>query len=150
MARPELKDFQVELLAAKDDHVRREIAQRIRQAISKAGWSQRSMAQELGVTPSTLTRWVKGENQPPLETLRRLCIITEIDANEILALSLPLGDAVAAALGAKHMATEQLEKELLVLIQKAREYAERVRKDNETVRRAINRAVKKNPPPGRR
>jgi transcriptional regulator with XRE-family HTH domain len=36
----------------------------LKKALKDKGWSQRELARQLGVSPSTVTRWLNGERAP--------------------------------------------------------------------------------------
>lgn len=58
---------------------------RLRAMRISAGYeSAREFAAMIGVAENTLTRWERGETQPNLQTLLRICQILQTTPNEIL------------------------------------------------------------------
>ena len=46
--------------------------------------TQEKLAKELGTTQATVSRWIKGVNQPDFETLFMICRILEVTPNDLL------------------------------------------------------------------
>lgn len=46
-----------------------ELGRRIKEARQEKNWKQKELAQAVHVEPMTVSRWERGENTPPLETL---------------------------------------------------------------------------------
>ena len=42
------------------------------------------LAEQLGVTPSTVSKWCTNDAQPPLETLMHIAILLEVKVDELL------------------------------------------------------------------
>ncbi len=61
-----------------------EIQKRLAEAIKQSGMSQTALAKKLGVSQSIISRYIKGNKMPALDTFANLCIILDIDANDIL------------------------------------------------------------------
>ena len=61
-----------------------EIRKEIRQAIQTSGKTQTQIAKELHVTQQTVQQYVSGRSLPALDTLANLCVLLDLDANEIL------------------------------------------------------------------
>ena len=64
-----------------------EIRDRIIDAIKDSGIRQVQIAKELGVSPQTVSHYVKGDKMPAVDTLANLCKLLDLDANEILCLT---------------------------------------------------------------
>ena len=45
---------------------------------------QKQLAEKLGTTQQTVSRWIKGVNQPDFETLFAICKILDLTPNELL------------------------------------------------------------------
>lgn len=52
--------------------------------------TQYDMAQKLNITQACYNRYEKGIREPDIETLKRLCIIFECTADELLEIDTPL------------------------------------------------------------
>ena len=65
------------------------ISDRLRDAVRATGKSQNDIARQLNVTATTLSRWLRGENEPPLEQLARILALAKVSANELLGLPEP-------------------------------------------------------------
>ena len=61
-----------------------QIRKRLAEAIKESGMSQTELAKKLGVSQPTVANYLRGKILPALDTLANLCIILEIDANDIL------------------------------------------------------------------
>lgn len=63
----------------------REFARRLRAARIAAGYTSAQLfAFALGVEPHTYRAWERGEHEPDLTTLQRLCLILRVSANDLL------------------------------------------------------------------
>lgn len=49
------------------------IGERIRNALSYADISQNELADKVGVTPATISRWMSGQRTPDANDIKRLC-----------------------------------------------------------------------------
>ena len=61
-----------------------EIQKRLVEAIKQSGLSQTALAKKLGISQPTVSGYIKGRKMPALDTFANLCIILDIDANDIL------------------------------------------------------------------
>ena len=52
--------------------------------LSLRGMTQENLANALGTTQATVSRWIKGVNQPDFETLFSICRILEVTPNDLL------------------------------------------------------------------
>ena len=59
---------------------------RIREARTQAGLSQAQLAEKLGVNPSTISKYMRLDKYPSLDTFANLCQILDVSADEILGL----------------------------------------------------------------
>ncbi|MBR2160275.1 MAG: helix-turn-helix transcriptional regulator [Clostridia bacterium] len=55
--------------------------------IKTSGIAQRTIAQKLNITPQTLNNYLKKETLPALDTFANLCVILDLDANEVLGIT---------------------------------------------------------------
>lgn len=60
------------------------IGAKIAEAIKSSGISQSEIARRLGVAHQQVSGYVCGKQLPALDTLANLCVILDLDANEIL------------------------------------------------------------------
>ncbi len=60
---------------------------KIAEAIKLSGLTQTELASRLGVNQATISHYVKGDKLPALDTLANLCMILDLDANDILCLT---------------------------------------------------------------
>lgn len=56
-------------------------------AIKCSGLTQSHLASVLGVSQQTISYYLKGKKLPALDTLANLCLILELDANDVLCIS---------------------------------------------------------------
>ena len=64
--------------------VQKEIQERLAKAILESGIKQTILANQLGIRQQQISSYIHGKTLPNLETLANLCIIIEIEPNEIL------------------------------------------------------------------
>ncbi|MDE7083111.1 MAG: helix-turn-helix domain-containing protein [Clostridia bacterium] len=60
------------------------IRAKISEAIKQSGLSQSELARRLNIRQSNISHYLKGDKMPALDTLANLCVILDLDANEIL------------------------------------------------------------------
>lgn len=63
-----------------------DIQKRLREAISQSGISQKELAEKLGINPSTVSKYMKLNKYPSIDTFANLCEIIDVSADEILGL----------------------------------------------------------------
>ncbi|MDE6302372.1 MAG: helix-turn-helix domain-containing protein [Clostridia bacterium] len=59
---------------------------RLREAIKTSGLSQKEIADKLGINPSTVSKYVRLDKFPSIDTFANMCEILDISADEILGL----------------------------------------------------------------
>ncbi len=64
-----------------------EIQIRLRQAIKLCGLSQKEIATKLGISPSTVSKYIRLDKFPSIETFANLCKIIDVSADSILCLT---------------------------------------------------------------
>ena len=57
---------------------------KLAEAIKQSGLSQSELARRLNIRQSNISHYIKGDKMPALDTLANLCVILDVDANEIL------------------------------------------------------------------
>ena len=62
----------------------KEIQQRLRSAIKLSGKQQKDIAKEIGVSAQTVSKYMKEDIFPALDTLSKLCICLDVSADYIL------------------------------------------------------------------
>lgn len=63
-----------------------EIQQRLREAIELSHLSQKELAEKLGINPSTVSKYMRLDKYPSLDTFANICQILDVSADEILGL----------------------------------------------------------------
>lgn len=63
------------------------IQKRVAEAIKQSGLTQTELAHRLGISPATVSHYVKGDKMPALDTFANLCAVLDVDANDILCIS---------------------------------------------------------------
>lgn len=61
-----------------------QIRARIAEAIKQSGLPYKEIANRLGIKPTQISSYIHGRKMPALDTLANLCVILDLDANEIL------------------------------------------------------------------
>ena len=59
----------------------------LKEAIKTSGKTQTQIAKELHVTQQTVQQYVSGRAMPGLDTLANLCVILDLDANDVLCIN---------------------------------------------------------------
>ena len=63
-----------------------EIQKRLREAIAQSGISQKDHADKLGINPSTVSKYMRLNKYPSLDTFANICEVLDVSADEILGL----------------------------------------------------------------
>lgn len=63
-----------------------DIQKRLREEIRSSDISQKELARRLGINPSTVSKYLRLDKYPSLETFANICDILDISADEILGL----------------------------------------------------------------
>ena len=64
----------------------KEILERLREEIKWSGISQKQLAERLGINASTVSKYMRLDKYPSLETFANICEILGISADEVLGL----------------------------------------------------------------
>ena len=64
----------------------KDIQKRLREEIKSSHLSQKEIAQKLGINPSTVSKYLRQDKYPALDTFANLCQILDVSADEILGL----------------------------------------------------------------
>lgn len=65
------------------DDIRKNISKNITKYREKAGFSQRELALQLGITPSRISNWEQGANCPTIDILFEVCRVLHVSINDI-------------------------------------------------------------------
>lgn len=63
-----------------------EIQKRLREAIQYSDISQKELAEKLGVNPSTVSKYMRLDKFPSIDTFANICQILDVSADDILGL----------------------------------------------------------------
>ena len=63
-----------------------DIQKRLREAIQYGNISQKELAEKLGINPSTVSKYMRLDKFPALDTFANICEILDISADKILGL----------------------------------------------------------------
>lgn len=63
-----------------------DIQKRLREAIKYGNVSQKELANKLGINPSTISKYMRLDKYPSLDTFANICEILDISADDILGL----------------------------------------------------------------
>ena len=61
----------------------------LKEAIRKAGLRQDELAAKMGISVNTVSRWVRGESEPPISTVKELSAILNCSVQELLGIASP-------------------------------------------------------------
>lgn len=64
----------------------REIQKRLRESIQYGNITQKELAEKLGINPSTVSKYMRQDKYPALDTFANICEILDISADEVLGL----------------------------------------------------------------
>ena len=64
----------------------KDIQKRLREAIQYSHISQKELAEKLGINPSTVSKYMRLDKYPSLDTFANICEILDISADDILGL----------------------------------------------------------------
>lgn len=62
----------------------KDIQQRLRDAIKSSGIEQKEIARQIGVSPQTVSKYMKKNIFPALDTLAKLCRVLDVSSDYIL------------------------------------------------------------------
>ena len=62
------------------------IQKRLREEIKSSHMTQKEIADKLGINPSTISKYVRLDKYPSLDTFANLCDILDVSADDILGL----------------------------------------------------------------
>lgn len=63
-----------------------DIQRRLREAIKTSPLSQKELAERLRVNPSTITRYMRDDKFPSIDTFANICEILDVSSDDILGL----------------------------------------------------------------
>ena len=63
-----------------------DIQKRLREAIQYGNVSQKELAEKLNINPSTVSKYMRLDKYPSLDTFANLCEVLDISADDILGL----------------------------------------------------------------
>ena len=64
----------------------KEIQERLRETIKYGNISQKELAEKLGINPSTVSKYMRLDKYPSLDTFANICEILDVSADDILGL----------------------------------------------------------------
>lgn len=64
----------------------KDIQKRLREAIQYGTISQKELAKKLGINPSTVSKYMRLDKFPSLDTFANICDILDVSADDILGL----------------------------------------------------------------
>lgn len=64
-----------------------EIQKRLREEIKNSKLSQKQIAEKLGINPSTVSKYLRQDKFPALDTFANLCQILDVSSDDILGLN---------------------------------------------------------------
>lgn len=64
-----------------------EIQKRLREAIKYSNVSQKELAKKLGINPSTVSKYMRLDKYPSLDTFANICQILDVSSDDILGLN---------------------------------------------------------------
>ena len=65
----------------------KEIQKRLREEIKNSNLSQKEIADKLGINPSTVSKYLRLDKFPALDTFANLCKILDVSADDILGIN---------------------------------------------------------------
>lgn len=65
----------------------KDIQKRLRDEIKQSSMSQKEIAEKLGINPSTISKYIRLDKFPSIETFANLCEILDVSSDDILGLT---------------------------------------------------------------
>ncbi len=66
---------------------RKEIQTRLRDAVKQSGIPQKEIAQKIGVSAQTVSKYMRENVFPALDTFAKLCAVVDVKSDDILGIS---------------------------------------------------------------
>ena len=63
------------------------IQNNLRESVKYSGMTQKEIANKLGINPSTVSKYLRLDKLPSLETFANLCLVLDVSADEILGIT---------------------------------------------------------------
>ena len=64
----------------------KDIQKRLREEIKNSGLTQKEIAKRVGINPSTISKYLKQDKYPAIDTFANICEVLGISADEVLGL----------------------------------------------------------------
>lgn len=64
----------------------KDIQKRLREEINNSSLTQKQIAERLGINPSTVSKYIRQDKFPAIDTFANLCEILDVSADDILGL----------------------------------------------------------------
>lgn len=65
-------------------NLRENLQKNLADIINKSEMSKKEIAEKLGVSAASVTKWVKGDNSPDIEVIAKICDLFNISINSLL------------------------------------------------------------------
>lgn len=65
-------------------NLRENLQKNLAEIINKSNMSKKEIAEKLGVSAASVTKWVKGDNAPDIEIIAKICDLFKISINSLL------------------------------------------------------------------
>ncbi len=65
----------------------KDIQTRLREEIKNSNLSQKEIAERLGINPSTVSKYLRQDKFPALDTFANLCVVLDVSADDILGIN---------------------------------------------------------------
>ena len=76
----------------------KDIQARLREEIKSSNLTQKEIAEKLGINPSTVSKYVRLDKFPAIDTFANLCEILDVSSDEILGLKKKIRKKAAAGI----------------------------------------------------
>lgn len=76
--------------------------------LKKSGLTQKQLAEQLGISPSAVTNWIKGKNSPDIEYIAIMCDIFNIGISDLLVFDTQTKKAPAVNIGESDFQKQRL------------------------------------------
>jgi len=64
----------------------KDIQKRLREEIRNSNLSQKELAEKVGINPSTISKYLRQDKFPAIDTFANICEVLDVSADEILGL----------------------------------------------------------------
>ncbi len=89
----------------------KDLGERIQKARKNKGYSQETLANLFGISRQAIQKWEKGENEPSIDSVKRLAQLLDVDFTYLLTGEINVSKSVSAIDNEKEIIKEKKQEE---------------------------------------